>query len=165
MTDQMQPFEVANALRSHDAQWYQRLGARLHWFSFVVPRPKEAEGDQLAVAFRLDGAQSEELYALLALPPIGSGACTPDGGPLRTATVSCHRSRIELDSSAVLQPWPTLTVRLWNPRDAWSVDDELVDTAEDIERRLDLLPLRRWPLETRLLGWLTPDRHPELFRA
>lgn len=165
MTDGMQPFEVANALRSHDVAWYQRLNDRLHWFSFCVPRPKETEGDRLAVAFRLDQAPTDELAALLHVPSERFAHGIATGGPLAGLEVASAVSRLVLDSAADLQPWPLLTITLRNPRDPWVVDNELVDAAAGAERALDLQPLQRWPLETRLLAWLTPVRHPELFAA
>lgn len=163
MTDPMQPFELASALRSHDAEWFRQMHARLRWFSFCVPRPREAEGDGLAIAFRTDDGGVDELSALLGVGPTGAGLSTPQRGPFAGATLSCYPSRLVLDTSADPQPWPTLTVRLWNPRDVWSVDDELVGTATAVEGELDTLPLGRWPLERRLLAWLTPSRHPGLF--
>ncbi|PWJ25103.1 hypothetical protein ATK17_1215 [Branchiibius hedensis] len=165
MTDRMQPFEVANALRSHDHDWYRRLDARLHWFSFCVPRPKESEPDRLAIAFRLDHAPVEELASLLNVSAGNFMVQTPQAGPLAGIELSSDTSRMTFDSADDLQPWPLLTVTLWNPRDMWHVDDQLVEAAAQAEQALDLLPLQRWPLETRLLGWLTPARHPELFTA
>lgn len=163
MTDAMQPFELASALRSHDAPWFQQVHARLRWFSFCVPQPREAEGDGLAVAFRTDDGGVDELAALLGVGTTVAGLTTPQRGPFAGARLSCYQSRLVLDASADLQQWPMLTVRLWNPRDVWSVDDELVGAASAIEGELDMLPLGRWPLEKRLLAWLSPTRHPMLF--
>lgn len=165
MTDRMQPFEIANALRSHDRDWYRRLDDRLHWFSFCVPRPRESEGDRLAAAFRLDHAPVVELALLLQVSTERFAHQTPTAGPFADLELTSSTSHMQLDSSAGLQPWPLLTVTLWNPRDMWHVDDQLVEAAAQAEQALDLLPLQRWPLETRLLGWLTPARHPELFTA
>lgn len=163
MTDQMQPFEVAHALRSHDVDWYRRLHARLRWFSYCLPRPREAEADRLAVALRLDEAPADELAALLHVGSEDFTCQTPTKGPFAGLELTSVISQMELDSSADIQSWPLLTITLWNPRDVWRVDDQLVDAAVAAERALDLLPLQPWPLETRLLAWLTPARHPELF--
>lgn len=165
MTDRMQPFEVDSALRSHDVQWYRRLNDRLHWFSFCVPRPRESEGDRLAVAFRLDHAAVDELAALLQVSTERFAHQTPTAGPFGDLELTSSTSRMQRDAVADLQPWPLLTITLWNPRNVWQVDDDLVESAARAERALDLLPLQRWPLETRLLAWLTPARHPELFGA
>ena len=163
MTDRMQPFEVASALRSHDVPWYRRLDDRLHWFSFCVPRPRDSEGDRLSAAFRLDDAPVDELASLLQISTERFAHQTPTAGPFADLELTISTSRMQLDSSADLQPWPLLTITLWNPRDVWQVDDDLVESAARAECALDLLPLQRWPLETRLLAWLTPARHPELF--
>jgi hypothetical protein len=136
--DTMQPFEMQNALRSHTVEELQDIHRRLRYFSFVVPRPKEGEGDSLQVWWKVTADQVDQVLAGVNAAGIG---------------------KPELQYADA----PNVLVHLWNDAgDVYEVDEALVQRAEQYEAAFDEAALAGIPRTTGL-AFLTPERHPELF--
>lgn len=135
--DAMQPYEVENALRSHTVDQLRDIHRRLRYFSFVTPRPKEAEGDSLQVWWRVNPEQSNVVAASVLAAAVQPGE------------VTVYPTNVE--------------VRLWNDDDhVYEVTETLVERAVQLEHGFEMSGLADVPREQGL-SFITRDRHPDLF--
>lgn len=150
--------------RSHSVTAIQSAHHRLHLFSWVMPAPKDGDGDSLQIAFLVDDdARGTDLLARLGLQSAYE-LQRPNHGAFAGATVQAFVERGPLDQSGDPRRGTVVArVKLWNDDAVYEVTPRLVEQAASIEQRLVEEGANAISRETQLLSWITRQRYPECF--